>query len=300
MKKVLFFIAVIFISIGVNAQCLNKDGLKMVSKLKICKDIEIEFKYNSDRELKEVIFYYTDIDGYISKEVITKEGNKITQKSYFNGRPYNRFKYDYVLNDEGKITKFTCYEYSDMHTIGRFYNDITYENGKIVKDEYFFTYKENTDVWCHDPSYLERRFIYKNGNWFYERYNYALTNEQHIKYAPLLTEDEFFEARDGMRISHVDESQPQYVYSEDKKNDTNIGLSELYFITEFKVSNCLNNILWYTEWIGLREEYLALHRSVYRYRIEYEYDDKGNIIKMNYYPKDGTEPIGSVLIEYLY
>ena len=299
MRKVLFFIVVILVSIEANAQCLNSDGLKMVSKLKIGKRKVIEFKYNSDRELKEVVFYYTNIRGYISKEVITKEGNKITQKSYFNGRPYNRFKYEYVLNDEGKITKFTCYEYSDMHTIGRFYNDIVYENGRISSDTYFFTYKENTDKWCYDPGHTETRFIYKDGGWFYELYHHKLSKEQHIKYAPLFTEDEFIEARNDMEITHLNDSQHQYVYSEDRKNDTNIGLNYLKFINEFKTSQGITNILWHTEWIGLREEYLILSKGLNQYRIEYEYDDKGNIIKMNYYKGNGTEVNVSISIEYL-
>lgn len=299
MKKVLFFILGILISIGANAQCLNKDGLKMVSKLKIGRNKEIKFKYNSDRELKEIEYLYTDISGYISREIITKNENEITQKSYFNGKPYNRFKYDYVLNDNGKITKFTRYEYSDMHTIGRFYNEIVYKYGRIASDTYFFTYKENTDKWCYDPGHSEFRFIYKNGGWFYEVYHHKLSKEQHIKYAPLFTEDEFIEARDDMEITHSSSRQPQFVYSKDKRNDTNIGLNELIFTTQFNVSECLSNILWYTEWIGLREEYLVLSKNANQYRIEYEYDDKGNIIKMNYYSGNGTEVEASVSIEYL-
>lgn len=73
----------------------------------------------------------------------------------------------------------------------------------------------------------------------------------------------------------------------DKANDTNIGLSDLYNLWNFTdgVYNFEKNLLFYTEWIGLREYYLVDKIYVNKsksYEVNYKYDERGNIVSIDY------------------
>lgn len=77
-----------------------------------------------------------------------------------------------------------------------------------------------------------------------------------------------------------------FLYS-DTINDTNIclnGLTEIKEISGSGNDNVLSNILYFTEWVGIREKYLATKMNICgrKYDITYKYDTKGNIIEVNY------------------
>ena len=46
--------------------------------------------------------------------------------------------------------------------------------------------------------------------------------------------------------------------------------------------DALNNILYYTEWVGLRERNMLLNYDDKKEALIYRYDSKGNIVKMIY------------------
>ena len=55
-----------------------------------------------------------------------------------------------------------------------------------------------------------------------------------------------------------------YEYSPNIKNDTNIGFNGLELMSEMGVSSggdALDNILYYTEWIGLRERNMLMNAA---------------------------------------
>ena len=108
-------IAMLFNSVA-NAQRLNSDGLKMVNKLSvnngnICFDAEFIYKGN---KLSKFIFTYKekhynlDRTSYIDvyKDILERNENSIIQKSYMNGKPYNRYKYDYKFGEDSKLIHF--------------------------------------------------------------------------------------------------------------------------------------------------------------------------------------------------
>lgn len=194
-----------------NAQRVNSDGLKMVSRVCIGNNKTIDFKYDDENRLQEVIYTYTYTSTFKSlsnsttyKEVISKNGNVITQSSFINGKPFdhysdnperdgyeNFFKYEYHLNEDGKIEKFYIYEYTWAHTIARKTNSLYYEDGKLSRICSSRSYKENKPYYHYDPSLSCKKIYYTHQGFYPQKIYYSLTDEQHKKYAPELTEDEY-------------------------------------------------------------------------------------------------------------
>ena len=135
-------IAMLFNSVA-NAQRLNSDGLKMVNKLSInngniCFDAEFIYKGN---KLSKFIFTYKekhynlDRTSYIDvyKDILERNENSIIQKSYINGKPYNRYKYDYKFGEDSKLIHFDVLEYTELQKIYRTSNDFIYFNDTILE-----------------------------------------------------------------------------------------------------------------------------------------------------------------------
>ena len=105
------------------------------------------------------------------------------------------------------------------------------------------------------------------------------------KYAPELTEDEYKESLSGMERSEYKIDYDSYEYSPNIKNDTNIGFNGLELMSEMGVSSggdALDNILYYTEWVGLRERNMLMNAKRKERTLVYKYDERGNIVKMIY------------------
>lgn len=296
MKKLLFLFLCVLSSVC-NAQRLNGDGLKMVSKVVIGDNRAIEFSYDSNDNLKQVIYTYIR-KGYkpycVYKDVITKNGNQLTQKSYLNGKIDNDYKYVYKLNSEGKISFISQTGYCDAPgAISIVWDEIKYRNNRVYWVDMFLKAKLTTPYFLYEPSFRSYEFGYNDNGYFYDWYTFSLTEEQTRKYAPHFTEDEFKEAKDEMELWKSGEYKKP-LYSMDKANDTNIGLSDLYNLWNFTdgFSNFYKNPLFYTEWIGLREYYLVDKKYEYVfirnskcaafYDIDYGYDERGNIVSMDY------------------
>lgn len=288
MKKVLFFILCL-LSVNLYSQRLNSDGLKMVSKLTVSgtTNYEVEFLYEKNH-LKKLIFTYIEknfnSDNNVYKDILIKEYNTINQKSYLNGKPYNEYEYKYQFNDDSKLVHFDVYQYAPMEKIFRCTNDFIYINDTIYEIQKYFSWIED-EKWCYDPGidvdFIEYRENIWNLIWKYRN----LSNEQRKKYTPLYTEDEFIESKDNLEEMNYGYIRT-FEYS-NIRNDVNISLNGLFEIKKMHMSNngsSLTNILYFTEWVGIREAYLATKLSIGRkvYDITYKYNTKGNIIEVSY------------------
>ena len=288
MKKVLFFILCL-LSVNLYSQRLNSDGLKMVSKLTVSgtTNYEVEFIYEKNH-LKKLIFTYIEkkfnSDNNVYKDILIKEYNTINQKSYLNGKPYNEYEYKYQFNDDSKLVHFDVYQYAPMEKIFKHTNDFIYINDTICEIQKYSSWIED-EKWCYDPGIDVDLIEYKENIWNLIWKYRNLSNEQREKYAPLYTEDEFIESKDNLEEMNYGYIRT-FEYS-NIRNDVNISLNGLFEIKKMHMSNngsSLTNILYFTEWVGIREAYLATKLSKGRkvYDIIYKYDTKGNIIEVSY------------------
>ena len=288
LKKVLFFILCL-LSVNLYSQRLNSDGLKMVSKLTVSgtTNYEAEFIYEKNH-LKKLIFTYIEknfnSDNNVYKYILIKEYNTINQKSYLNGKPYNEYEYKYQFNDDSKLVHFDAYQYAPMEKIFKHTNDFIYINDTICEIQKYSSWIED-EKWCYDPGIDVDLIEYKENIWNLIWKYRNLSNEQREKYAPLYTEDEFIESKDNLEEMNYGYIRT-FEYS-NIRNDVNISLNGLFEIKKMHMSNngsSLTNILYFTEWVGIREAYLATKLSKGRkvYDIIYKYDTKGNIIEVSY------------------
>lgn len=309
MKKVLFFILCL-LSVNINAQKINSDGLKMVSKLSVDKGyicFDVDFKYDNNK-LNQIIFVYSytniGVKPYhtdVSKYVLTKDGNNIIQKSYMNGKPYNRYKYDYKFGEDSKLIHFDVLEYTELQKIYRTSNDFIYFNDTILEIQKYTSWIEN-DVWCHDPGVLGNHIKFIDGCWSMNKIHYSLTSEMEERYAPLYTEDEFNESLPNLKRKDYG-TKISFLYL-DSINDTNVCLNGLFNCENLSLAgnnDLLTNILYFTEWVGIREKYLATQMDINRrkYDITYKYDTKGNIVQVDYISKGNFRNNAKIKIEYV-
>lgn len=293
MKKVLFLILCI-ISNSVSAQRLNSDGLKMVSKVTVnhlMSDKIIEFSYDKEDKLREVVYTYIEKRRKpynVYKEVITKNNNEITQKSYFNGKLYNRYEYKYKLNSDGRITYIGTYEYTQAQTIGRNERELYYDNNKLTTMNIISSGKIRTPFFFYEATYKSTEFIYDDKRYSYVSRTHSLSEEQIKRYAPYYTEEEYKESK-NIRIKKYDICNWKLEFSDNVINDTNVGIGKLYDLGRFHIvglqKNSIDNPLFFTEWIGIRENNLIIrdyHNKVNWYDVEYKYDNRGNIVNIDY------------------
>lgn len=309
MKKVLFFILCL-LSVNLYSQKLNSDGLKMVSKLSVDKGyicFDIDFKYDNNK-LNQIIFVYSytniGVKPYhtdVSKYVLTKDGNSIIQKSYMNGKHYNRYKYDYKFGENSKLIHFDVLEYTELQKIYRTSNDFIYFNDTIFEIQKYTSWIEN-NVWCHDPGVLGNHIKFIEGCWSMDKIHYSLTPEMEERYAPLYTEDEFNESLPNLKRNDYG-TKISFLYS-DSINDTNVCLNGLLNCENLGLAgynDLLTNILYFTEWVGIREKYLATQMDINRrkYDITYKYDIKGNIVQVDYISRGNFSNNAKIKIEYV-
>ena len=309
MKKVLFFILCL-LSVNLYSQRLNSNGLKMVSKLSVDKGyicFDIDFKYDNNK-LNQIIFVYSytniGVKPYhtdVSKYVLTKDGNNIIQKSYMNEKPYNRYKYDYKFGEDSKLIHFDVLEYTELQKIYRVSNDFIYFNDTILEIQKYTSWIEN-NIWCYDPGITGNHIKFIDGCWSMNKIYYNLTPEQNRKYAPLYTEDEFNESLPNLNRKDYG-TKISFLYS-DLINDINVCLNGLFNCENLSLAgnnDLLTNILYFTEWVGIREKYLATQMDINRrkYDITYKYDIKGNIVQVDYISKGNFRNNAKIKIEYV-
>ena len=303
-------IAMLFNSVA-NAQRLNSDGLKMVNKLSvnkgnICFDAEFIYKGN---KLSKFIFTYKekhynlDRTSYIGvyKDILERNENSIIQKSYMNGKPYNRYKYDYKFGEDSKLIHFDVLEYTELQKIYRVSNDFIYFNDTISEIQKYTSWIEN-NIWCYDPGITGNHIKFIDGCWSMNKIHYSLTPEMEERYAPLYTEDEFIKSLPNLDRKDYG-TKISFLYS-DSINDTNVCINGLLNCDNLSLAgynDLLTNILYFTEWVGIREKYLATQMDINRrkYDIIYKYDTKGNIVQVDYISRGNFSNNVKIKIEYV-
>lgn len=180
----------------------------------------IEFFYDGNNKLKQVTYIfvktdYVDKHKAVYKEVITKNGNQITQKSYLNGKIDNHNKYDYKLNSEGKIAYIAKTDYDDASsTVGVIWDEIKYRNNRLYWVDILFKAQITTPYFLYEPSFSSYEFKYNDNGYIYDWHTFSLTEEQERKYAPYFREDEFKEAKDEMKLWKEGEyKKPLYLFN---------------------------------------------------------------------------------------
>lgn len=310
-------ISTLLLCLPASAQRLNADGLKMVSKVSIDNNKVIELKYDAENKLKEVVHIYKETNApfHTYKEVITKVGNRLTQQSFLDGKLFNNhndgimnfFTYEYFLNEDGKIRKFSISDHSWAGSTYKREIEVDYKDGLPYCVRSPHTYTEFGTLYHVEQNV---NILYTDEGYFTQVVEYTLTDELYKRYAPVITEDELKESlKYGGKLFDLDPSYPRYDYSSDIPNDTNIGFNGIDLMGKMGVSSHsnLDNILFYTEWVGLRERNMLKDVDRHRKRIVYQYDDKGNIVQIKYrygeyYRKnrvDMEEDLKVISIEYV-
>lgn len=218
-----------------------------------------------------------------------------------NGKPYNRYKYDYKFGENSKLTHFDVLEYTELQKIYRTSNDFIYFNDTILEIQKYTSWIEN-NVWCHDPGVLGNHIKFIDGCWSMNKIHYSLTPEMEERYAPLYTEDEFNESLPNLKRKDYG-TKISFLYS-DSINDTNVCLNGLLNCENLGLAgynDLLTNILYFTEWVGIREKYLATQMDINhrKYDIIYKYDTKGNIVQVDYISRGNFSNNVKIKIEYV-
>ena len=246
----------------------------MVSKLSVYsvgRYYYVDFLYK-ENHLNKLVFTYVEenrnLDKSITKtvyrDILTKENSTINHKSYMNGKPYNRYKYDYKFGENSKLIHFDVLEYTELQKIYRTSNDFIYLNDTILEIQKYTSWIEN-NVWCHDPGVLGNHIKFIEGCWSMDKIHYSLTPEMEERYAPLYTEDEFNESLPNLKRNDYG-TKISFLYS-DSINDTNVCLNGLLNCENLGLAgynDLLTNILYFTEWVGIREKYLATQMDINR------------------------------------
>lgn len=286
MKQFLKLFVVVIIALCnvfvINAQCRNNKGEKMIYKITTTmhgnKAVEgcvnvYKFYYNEKKELicADMQLFGTS-DKIRFRDIFKREGNMIKGKHYVDGKLEKTYDYRAELNENGKMKYFalinTAFTYdSQVKTINVFDYDGDVCSG--IRCWVENNKKENGWKWMLNSERRKIPCYYKDGNYYYESNSYK-------------------------------KSEDRYTYT-DKLNDTNIalyhyGFDMVSFTHAFRVIAS-------TEWSGIRSKNLLGKRHYIK--LEYHYDDSGNIIEVDFIlmsnnPKFPDEIICHTTIEYVY
>ena len=290
-----------------HAQCVNRQGLKMISKILVDSTVTVKFSYNAERELTCVDYTYIHprkIEH--DRKVFTKSGGTITCKHYCFGKPFGRFEYEFTLRPDGKISSYIEYEHTGENSMGRTQYDLSYGSGGKFESYLVTTSHKNLadprtwydgwetvpfddPVWLYNPSGKGFDFDCNDGNYQFKKksVSYYKNNE----------------------ISYFSDKRPNPVHYTDYLNDINVGIEFMAYSMEYFLSIGMNYFVIFTEWVGLRSRCTVdfIHRAnSTEHRYQYTYDDNGNITSLDVYKtvfkKDGkSEKLTRHLeIEYVY
>ena len=277
---------IIFFSVNVDAQLVNKQGRKMISKVTINTNLgnrynttTISFTYNSERELVGIYFLHvhpSKIVGNYSM-VYKREGNNITCKYYKNGKPYI-YSYVLITDKNGRLTSFIQYGNEGGGVISRYEMTLEYKNGVLCQFMKHFSTKTGNEKWEPMPSRTGYEFFCENCN-----YNYV---RKDISYADGITN--YYAFKRGFPLQYTNEL-----------NDINVGIEHLANYRDYDEATYSNSFLLYTEWVGVISKNKALgigpsHLDKYTYT----YDNNGNIKSIDAYK--GEKHKRHVEVEYVY
>lgn len=302
-----------------NAQRLNENGLKMISRIRIAQKDTIYFKYDERNRLKEIVCPFTDFEeqseeirmnGRLikrttqipipAKMIFTRIKDSIAQKKYKNGMVDTSSPVHHIwkLNTYGKIKQYVI-RYQRKKDYNDTYFDFTYDDKLRLKEfktyTCFFREDHSLSSFTGFGYYLIR---YDEQGYYIDNYSFQL-NELELKLPNLVDyiNSHTWIGNEPALLENLNAK--EYSYSADNRNDTNMNLNSLFAIYTKNTpteNNIFDYIVLHTEWGGLRENFLATHckprYSKENYDIVYKRDSKGNIktilycIDGYYKPKD--------------
>ena len=302
--QISFLIIAMLFNTVANAQRLNEDGLKMISRIRIAQKDTIYFKYDERNRLKEIVCPFTDFEeqseeirmnGRLikrttqipipAKMIFTRIKDSIAQKKYKNGMVDTSSPVHHIwkLNTYGKIKQYVI-RYQRKKDYNDTYFDFTYDDKLRLKEfktyTCFFREDHSLSSFTGFGYYLIR---YDEQGYYIDNYSFQL-NELELKLPNLVDyiNSHTWIGNEPALLENLNAK--EYSYSADNRNDTNMNLNSLFAIYT-KNTPTENNIFDYielhTEWGGLRENFLATHckprYNKENYDIVYKRDLKGNI-----------------------
>lgn len=302
-----------------NAQRLNENGLKMISRIRIAQKDTIYFKYDERNRLKEIVCPFTDFEEHSeetrsngrlikrttqipipAKMIFTRIKDSIAQKKYKNGMVDTSSPVHHIwkLNTYGKIKQYVI-RYQRKKDYNDTYFDFTYDDKLRLKEfktyTCFFREDHSLSSFTGFGYYLIR---YDEQGYYIDNYSFQL-NELELKLPNLVDYINSHTWIGNEPAVYEKSNAREYSYSIDNRNDTNMNLNSLFAIYTKNTpteNNIFDYIVLHTEWGGLRENFLATHckprYSKENYDIVYKRDSKGNIktilycIDGYYKPKD--------------
>lgn len=257
------------------AQRVNERGLKCVKEFEMSgrqtSNQRYVFEYFDDLKLKSMSVYHGDK----LYHTVTMNNGVLTRKSY--DYTDSSSEWAYVMDVYGNVARVT------MTSIG--------SDGSGFKIEHTYTYAQSErNPWRHVVEDNTIEFSRLSRNRPFRRNN----NDWNLK----------FDYRDGIirdvtyNYRHSDsDNDKSFGYAAKRfnfnvKNDTNIDFWQLW------ATRTINEtIVALTEWLCLRPDYLMDFEGDY-INYFYEYDDKGNLIRIM--EKQGDCIMKEVKIKYLY
>lgn len=273
MKKTIAFIILYVGSFLSQAQRLNDLGLKMIKEFtytiqsqdgKVYKKDRFVFEYDENDRVKSLKIY--DKNNYLN-ECYIKEGKNI----YYQNSLTNHCKYDFKIDRYGNITEFEFIELK--------YEDL---NLPLWKSRYVFNYV-----------YDEEDKVFRLNDLENIGYNYNSTKKCFIKHD--VNPKGYVVNYDGL---YADKNQWKYIPDFEHPNDTNISFYSIICPNVGFGSLYIDNLL-LMDWINIRSKYFPKNKKKGASEYQYEYDSKGNIMKIKeVYNKTG-EILNEISIKYV-
>lgn len=288
MKKVILFsLLLVFSFLSVNAQRINDDGKKVVSKI-------VVERYNHDGVSKTsrttYNFTYTEdlklmylemekiplIGGYVDTErrTLLRKGNELIRKDYINGKIAKYWSYEYRLNNMGRIVKRMRYNYTiDNSYVSRIDSEIKYEDTQFIVSTCTYYKGRNDKVYSKVTDDIvsdDRCFYFEDGNAYYKRTQIC-------------------------RYGTVVDKYNWHLYS-DYVNDTNVNFNQ--FFTQYAWDRNPDEFEFLTEWCGMASKnLLSSHKKSY---FKYTFDEKDNVIGFTVHNKYNDRITFKYTIQYLH
>lgn len=269
------FIYLVF-SLICSAQRLNSKGQKMVSEIEVSQIVD-QIKY-----INKYVFLYDDNDhlcsfdkfygSYILEQkrwrapmglsLSYKYENGILKKMYLDG-DNKQCEYVYDLDNDGKLIRTTEYTYLESGQVFKYVRDYSYVYDVNIND---YILSKLEDSWYRKAP----------GSNVFEEYSSRGTNE--------------FIYHDGLLIASYRVKRPKCIKG--IKNDTNIGFC---WLKEGTPVIELDD----TEWVKTWTDYIPQRVETNPCVLDYQFDSKGNIVKIVEIYKKEDRIIFEVNIKYV-
>lgn len=305
--------------LAVNAQRLNAEGQKMVSRIRTASQDTIFFEYDTKDMLKRITVLFTDYYSTNEKVEVTAEdkGNGTIERYRMVNHPipskvvYTRSKYEIVesVYKDGIADTSIVYKWkidSDNSRIKQYTIHRNQESNHYSEISYKFTHDYRgrlESVRRHSLNFQGSTISYAPGITFYTieygeegyviNYHSFSLNKKEIELPYFV---DYLDNHTWIGNEPASDERwniKNYVYGNDM-NDTNMNLNSLFELNIYpdKTDRLIfNHIMLHTEWSGLKEKHSAKECQSFggrinNYEIVYRRDAEGNI-RAIIYSKNG-------------